>query len=220
MDTKTIRNSLSLLGVLGIGLTSWASVKCSRKADRESDRKGKLKAYVPAIVSGVLTSACVLAANRLSSREIAALAAGCAYMANREKSRAIQSGKSTPSLPSRDETIAPWEGPSIEWTGNGTLLCFEAYSGRLFYSSREAVERAILNLNEYYRQRGRASLNTFYSLLRIRTTTFGAETGWIADVDSPEPEDLEIVTIDGNGRNGENMLIIDIKTDPEDYWEE
>ena len=215
MDTKTIRNSLSLLGVLGIGLTSWLSVRCSKKADRESDRKKKILAYAPAIASGVLTSACVLGVNRISSKEIAALTAGCAYVASKNTKRPEKAA-----LPSRDEKVAPWEGPSIEWTGNGTLLCFEAYSGRLFYSSKEAVERAIADLNEHYHKTGHASLNTLYSLLRIQKTTFGAETGWIADPDTPEMENIEIVTLDGNGRNGERMLIIDIKTDPEDYWEE
>ena len=216
MNLRIIRTSLSLLGVLGIGVTSWISVKCSKKADEETTTKGKIKAYRPAIASGVVTAACVFGANGVANKEIAALTAGMAYIA---KSKDV---KLLPKAEGKQENhdICPWEGPNVEWTGNGNTLCFEDYSGRMFYSSKEAVEKAISELNDHYHNQGGISLNAFYALLKIRKTTFGAEMGWKADPDSPEQEDIVILTIDDHGAHGEDMLIIDIKTSPEDYWED
>lgn len=216
MNLRIIRTGLSLLGVLGIGVTSWISVKCSKKADQETTTKGKIKAYGPAIASGVVTAACVLGANGVANKEMAALTAGMAYMAKSKDVKLLPEAKEK----QEERDICPWEGPSVEWTGNGNTLCFEDYSGRMFYSSKEAVEKAIAELNMHYHDEGRISLNAFYALLRIKKTTFGSEFGWKVDPDSPEQEDICILTIDDHGPHGEDMLIISIKDQPEEYWEE
>lgn len=224
MDTKKIRTGLSWLGVLGIGVTSWLSVICSRKADLETDPKRKALAYAPAVLAGVATSACVLGVNGLADKEIAALAAGCAYMArNRDKltaSKKLPGTKSEPEVVKKPDSIAPWEGPSVEWTGKGTLLCFEGYSGRLFYSSKEAVEKAEDDFNELYEVSNYACLNDFYKLLGISETHFGNQWGWARDSGYYGKEPIEIRNFENIDERGEKMLIIEILTYPMECWME
>lgn len=223
MNTKLIRTALSWLGVAGVGITSWLSVKCSKKAERETDPKKKLLAYAPAIVSGAVTSFCILKPTYMANREIAALAAGCAYMAqNREKmalpgTKAAQEEKESGSVEARD--IAPWEGPSVEWTGKGSTLCFEGYSGRLFYSSREAVEEAERALNERFEGGEYLSLNDLYRLFGISETHFGEQYGWAANADYYSGP-IEFINTETVTERGEKMLIIEIYTYPMECWME
>ena len=215
MNMRLIRTGLSWLGVLGIGITSWLSVKCSRKADEKTDAKDKIAAYGPAIASGVVSAACVLGSNHLGNREIAALAAGAAYLSKKRDQLMLPDGqKKTEDQKGVD--IAPWEGPSVEWTGNGTQLCFEAYSGRLFYSSEKAVREAQDALNEMFVTGERVSLNTYYALLGIAETTFGDQYGWNAASDYYSGP-IEFI----NGEDAHtHMLICDIYTLPMECWKE
>ena len=211
MNSKIIRGFLSLVGVLGIGVTSWLSVKCSKRADTETDKKKKVLAYAPAIASGVISAGCVLGSNHLANGEIAALAAGAAYMA-KKKGANVKS-----LLPSKqDDEIAPWEKPSIEWTGKGTTLCLEAYSGRFFYSSREEVEKAQEKLNEKFVTGEHICFNDYYELLGIEKTGFGAQYGWKARMDYCDGP-MEFYNLEDPNTN---MLVCELFTLPMEYWEE
>lgn len=211
MNSRIIRGFLSFIGVLGIGVTSWISVKCSKKADEETDKKKKVLAYAPAIASGVITAGCVLGANGLANSEIAALTAGAAYMARKK------SGK-TEHLPisKADDGIAPWEKPSIEWTGKGGTLCLEAYSGRFFYSSREEVEKAQEKLNEKFVTGEHLCLNDYYELLGIEKTGFGAQYGWKAGMDYFDGP-IEFLNLEDSNTH---MLVCELFTLPMECWEE
>lgn len=67
-----------------------------------------------------------------------------------------------------------------EKTGYGYELFIEGFSGRSFYSSKEAVLRAERRLNESFQIRGYAYLNDFYSYLGISKTEIGMHLGWCA----------------------------------------
>lgn len=173
MNVRLIRLALSWLGVAGVGITSWLSVKCSKKAEKETDPKKKLLAYAPAIASGVATSFCILKPAYMADKEIAALAAGCAYMAKTKAKPTENTAEA--------KDIAPWEGHCVEWTGKGTTLCFDEFSGRMFYSSEKAVNEAVDALNERYIEGEALSLNDFYHYLGIEKTDFGEDFGWSND---------------------------------------
>lgn len=211
MNSRIIRGVLSFIGVLGIGVTSWLSVKCSKKADEETDKKKKVLAYAPAIASGVVSAGCVLGANHLANGEIAALAAGAAYMAKVK-------GENTKKLPppKEEDDIVPWEQPSIEWTGKGTTLCMEAYSGRFFYSTREEVEKAQEQLNEKFMTGEHICLNDYYELLGIEKTGFGAQYGWKARMDYCDGP-IEFWNFENANTH---MLICELFTLPMECWEE
>jgi hypothetical protein len=176
MNVKLIRLAMSWLGVAGVGITSWLSVKCSKKAEKETEPKKKVLAYAPAIASGLATSFCILKPAYMAEKEIAALAAGCAYLAQ-NKDKLSLPGTDKKEEPQKND-IAPWEGHCIEWTGKGTTMCFDEFSGRMFYSCEDAVNSAVDSLNERYVEGEFLTLNDFYRYLGISRTDFGEEYGW------------------------------------------
>lgn len=177
MNTRLIRLALSWLGVAGVGITSWLSVKCSKKAEQETDPKKKVLAYAPAIASGLATSFCILKPTYMADKEIAALAAGCAYLAQNKEQLKLPGTGEKPKEPEKKD-IAPWEGHCIEWTGKGTMLCFDEFAGRMFYSCEDAVNQAVDALNERFVGGEFLTLNDFYRFLGISRTDFGEEYGW------------------------------------------
>ena len=177
MNVRLIRLALSWIGVAGVGITSWLSVKCSKKAEKETDPKKKLLAYAPAIASGVATSFCILKPAYMADKEIAALAAGCAYIAQKNSKLALPGTKAAEEEKKTND-IAPWEGHCVEWTGKGTTLCFDEFSGRMFYSCEKAIDEAVDALNERYVDGEVLTLNDLYHYLGISKTDFGEEYGW------------------------------------------
>ena len=200
MNTRLIKLALSWLGVAGVGITSWLSVKCSKKAEKETDPKKKLLAYTPAILSGVATSFCILKPAYMADKEIAALAAGCAYITQNKGKMALPGTKEAEAEKAKAE-IAPWEGPSIEWTGKGTTLCFDEFSGRMFYSSEKGIDEAVDALNDRYIEGEFLTLNDFYHHLGISKTDFGESYGWPNDGLGGHDDFIDIrcihTTIDG-----------------------
>lgn len=177
MNAKLIRLALSWIGVAGVGITSWLSVKCSKKAEKETDPKKKMLCYAPAIASGVATSFCILKPTYMADKEIAALAAGCAYVAQNKGKLALPGTKAAEQEKAQND-IAPWEGHCVEWTGKGTVLCFDEFAGRMFYSCEKAVNEAVDALNERFVEGEFLTLNDFYRCLGISRTDFGEEYGW------------------------------------------
>lgn len=68
--------------------------------------------------------------------------------------------------------------PSVEYTGKGNLLCYDAYGGRWFRSSKEAVETAVSMFIEDYENGNVLNYNDFYALLGISQTDFGCQYGY------------------------------------------
>jgi len=177
MNLRLIRLAMGWLGVAGVGITSWLSVKCSKKAEKETDPKKKLLAYAPAIASGVATSFCIMKPLYMANKEIAALAAGCAYMATNKNKLALPGTKAAEEEKKAND-IVPWEGHCVEWTGKGTTLCFDEFAGRMFYSCEKAVNDAVDALNDRYVEGEFLTLNDLYRFLGISRTDFGEEYGW------------------------------------------
>lgn len=63
----------------------------------------------------------------------------------------------------------------------GEVLCKDFYSGRLFYSSVEKVEKAILELSRNIIDEMFVSLNDFYNLIDLDTIPLGDDLGWNID---------------------------------------
>lgn len=227
MNSRIARGILSWIGVAGIGITSWLSVKCSKRANQydEEDKKKRLKCYTPAIASGIITAGCVIGSNKLADKEIAALAAGCAYLANnknklqayikekQDEKSLIEAKKST------DKNIAPWEGPSIEWTGKGMTLCFDTFSGRLFYSSKEAVEKAQESFNTRRSNEKRLNLNDLYEAYGIQKTHFGAQWGWPVGLEYGS-DPIRFINREDIDEHGEKIILIDMYEYPIECWPE
>ena len=248
LNPRIISLALSLIGVGGVGVTSWLSIKCHEKAKDKTEKKDKAICYIPAIGSGLVTAGCILGSHHVSSKEIAALTATAGYLtANRDKIKkkleevvgtekakeietqaAVEAAKENKQLEKKTnppkKTIA--HGESIEWTGKGPLKCLEGYSGRYFYSTLEAVKDAQKKLNNRLHCGEYVCLNDLYELYGITKTHFGHQFGWpsnsdfICNVDEDE-EPIEFEnTIVQDDFTGETILLIDIHTYPMECWQE
>lgn len=232
IDTKIIRLGLTLAGTAGVAITSWLSVKCHDKAKDISDKKKKVKAYAPAIASGVLTSACILGSHHMSSKEIAALTATATYaVANRNKLEeklspyiSKEEAKQIKHDVASASVVSVPNGPSVEWTGNGTLRVLEGYSGRQFYSSLEAVIKAEEKLCKRFKNGEYVCMNDFYEYLGIQKTHFGDQWGWAPSDDFYpmwyEDNSLGFENNIVDGDDGEPLLVIDVYTYPMEGWKE
>ena len=246
MNSRWISLGLSLLGVGGVGLTSWLAIKGHDEAKDKTDKKEKLLAYKWAILSYVGTSACILGSHHVSSKEIAALTASCTYLAaNRDKIEkkikekfgeeklheiktdigvdTVKEKKSKEIATTDTKKMLPRKS-SVEWTGNGPLKCFEGYSGRYFYSTLEKVKEAEMKLNNKRHDGEYVCLNDFYELLGMAKTHFGNTFGWPAnedyyDISLEEPINFENTIVEDDF-TGEPVLIIDVYTYPMECWEE
>lgn len=232
ISKRVLSLALSIAGVAGVGLTSWLSVRCSKKAEGETDKKKKILAYAPAVISGVGTSACILGSHHVSRKEIAALATSCTYLAaNREK---IESkiknkfGMEKLEEVKKEVTAEPVliKGQTIEETGHGDTLFLDLYLGRKFRSSLQHVEWAEKQINYEYHQGNYVCMNDFYDYLGIERTIAGEQFGWPASEEYGFDPDLEtpikFENIKGEDENGELMYGIDISygSYPCDWWKE
>ena len=87
----------------------------------------------------------------------------------------------------KDEETAAEEKPAtkksqrkiyVEETGFGNEFFIEDFTGRAFYSSKEAVERGLKKFNDYLLRNQYATLNDLYRFLGLRETTFGLRHEW------------------------------------------
>jgi hypothetical protein len=124
--------------------------------DRKEEFQLVWKVYIPPVASGVVTIVCIIMANRIGHRRAAAVAAAFtvsqeAFEKYREKvvekigdkqERAVRDDVAQDQVrkdpPSREVII----------TGNGTVLCRDAFSGRYFESNVETISKAINDLNQ------------------------------------------------------------------------
>jgi len=228
---------LSLLGVAGVGVTSWLSVRCSKKAEKETEKKKKIIAYVPAIASGIITSGSILLSHHISRKEIVALTATCGYLAaNRdkieqkvreefgeEKLKEFKKEVTEDISKERQQEDKFYQDVTIEDSGYGHVHFVEYYLGREFYCSYERVEWAEKELNRRFHNGEYVCMNDFYELVNIRKTKAGWEFGWPAskdfydyDIDTP----IIFDNILGEDEYGEELWMIDIRTSPMDCWME
>ena len=226
MRINLIKNILKVSAIVGIGATAYLSVK---RADRIisvvnelKDTKPDdvkpvvhavrntpkiLKAAWPVLLTGTGTAVCILAMDRISYKQIAALSATCAYLA---KNRNFLAGK-IKEVVGEDkikdlqkafiEESTKMVYSDIQDTGNGDLLCIDGYIGTKFLSSRKAVEEGIEEFNhllfptdfdpaeldvpwEEARKNmipNYANWNDLYSCWNLKPTVFGDKFGYVTD---------------------------------------
>lgn len=152
------------------------------------------KNYIWTGISGGLTIAAIIGSNRLSAKEIAMLSASCAgimsYKARLEQEIRSRYGDAV-LKEMQEKAMGDYAKVYIypEDTGKGDLLCYEAYGGRWFYSSEEAVRKSLDEFNERFINGGSEisrrffkgeylCLNDLYDMWGITGTHFGYQYGW------------------------------------------
>lgn len=142
--------------------------------------------YIPAFGVGALTVIAIVTANRLSSREAAALAAayGVSERALTEyREKVVDKYGESKDRAVRDEiaqdrVTANPPKPGTKLPGDGPVLCMDGISGRYFMGSMEIVKRAENDVNFGIIHHMYASLSSFYEKIGLSPTSLSDEMGW------------------------------------------
>lgn len=199
---------LTAVGVVGAlttayltGKATWKAAELVNEHNQELDindlwmppeKKFKLvwKLYIPAAGTAALTVAAIVCSNRISSRRAAALAA--AYSISERafdeyKTKVIEKMGEKKEQAVRDEIAQdrldrnPVVSKEIIITGDGDVLCYDAYTGRYFQSSAETMRKAQNDINQRIIHDHYASLSDFYDLIGLPQTRVSDEVGWNLD---------------------------------------
>ena len=208
----------TVLGCLGVVGTAIVATRAGKKEQASGGKSWKHHILTGLVVAA--TGGVIIAGNVFSHLEFAGLVGSAAYLvANRKKLEgklreavgddAVDKVKKDISGQFAENTLLHHQ--TIEETGHGELLCIEGYSGRIFRSSKESVDRAILQFNEYYKDNYCCCLNDFYEFLGIETTHFGHQYGWVNSEDWAPEGGLSITA---------TYLTVDEQKDPAPYHED
>lgn len=178
---------------------------CSPK-DKEAKRtvvgeaaKKMIPVMAPPVIMGGATVACIIGSNSVSHRRIAALSAAYSLsestvknlngkmeeMLGEKKSRAIKDSIMKDKLKADKENDQKVLSDSqFVIPGDGTVLCKDLYSGRLFYSNAEKIKQAIAKCSYDIVSEMYISLNDFYEAInspQLPPIPLGNDLGWNID---------------------------------------
>lgn len=212
--TQTLKSNapeiLTALAVSGVATTSYLVGKATYKMARDEDQppglsvkeqvKRHWKLYVPAGISGVVTIGCIVGASKGNNRRTAA--AVTAYSLTEKafseyKEQVVtQIGKGKEQK-IRDEvaqkTVSenPVGSREVVLTKGGDVLCCELLTRRYFRSDMETLRKAQNDVNFWVVNTRKATLDDFYSLIGLASTSVSGDLGWEDD----QPMDLVFSTV-------------------------
>lgn len=145
------------------------------------------KLYLPPVGAGVLTITCIITANRISSKKIAALAlaSGISERAFQEyKDKVVEKLGVRQDQKIRDDVAQDRVSTNtsnsreIIVAGTGQVLCYDMLTGRYFQSTMEDIKRAENKVNYELIHYMSASLSTFYDEIGLPPTDYTDTVGW------------------------------------------
>lgn len=212
---------LTGLGIVGMGTTVIFAVKGTVKATKiieqeKRDRnepiskkevvKATWKCYIPAAVTCVTSMACIIGASSINARRNAALAAAyniSTVALSEYKDKVVETIGEKKEQTIR-ESIAkdkleknPVSSNEVVVTEKGTTLCYDGIFGRYFRSDRDAIVRAVNNINRRIVLDSYVSLNEFYGELGLNPIPIGDDLGWNFDDKQIEVEFSSQLAEDG-----------------------
>ena len=196
---------LMSIGVLGMIASTVLAVRATPKAlsliEEQKKELGKdtlalmetvsavWTCYIPATAVSIFSVACLVSANSFHIRRNTALAA--AYSLSETafaeyRSKTIEAFGSRKDRSIRDsvakEKIAnnPVGGHRVIFTGRGATLCYDAVSGRYFFSDIEKLKKTQNKLNQQMMNRRPMyiSLNELYREIGLPPIQIGDDLGW------------------------------------------
>jgi|SRR5690242_6407929 len=230
---------LTALGAAGAVTTAFLTAKATFKVARileedenearvrtgdhgyEFNRMAKLKKswphYIPAIGVGCMTVGCIIMANGISTRRAAGLATAFALSErafDEYKDKVVEKLGDSKERDLRDEiaqdriTKTSNLGDTII-VGEGSVLCFESFTGRYFLSSMEELKKAQNNVNYKVLNDNYASLTDFYNEIEsLARTSYSDEVGWNTD------RLLELVFSATITEGGKPCIVVDYHVSP------
>jgi len=200
---------LAALGIVGVATTSYLAARGATRAtiriieieedgnfsenrrERFLDRtKVVWKEYIPAAISGVATVACIVGSNKLTGNRTAAAVAAYsltekAFSEYKEKvADEIGKGKEqkiTDQLVQDRVLKNPESSREVVIIGSGHVLCCELFTGRYFRSDMEHLRRVENNINAKIVNERYVTLDDFYELLGLSSTSVSGNIGWDSD---------------------------------------
>lgn len=161
--------------------------------------KKMIPVMAPPVVMGGMTISCIVGSNSVSSRRIAALSAAYSLsestvknlnnkmeeMLGEKKARAIKDSIMKDKLKQdseKDKKIL--SDPNFVIPGDGTVLCKDLHSGRLFHSTADKIQQAINKCSYDIVSEMYISLNDFYDAIgspELERIPLGEDLGWNVD---------------------------------------
>lgn len=202
---------LTTAGVVGTVATAFLSGRASWKAGqlvmkenerisedpkyKESDRLDKMGTvkfvwpeYLPAVGVGGLTIASIIMSNRVSSKQIAAMATayGLSERAFQEyKEKVTEKLGQSKETAVRDEIaqdrINATTPNQVIITGSGNVLCYDLLTDRYFESTVEDIKRAENTVNFEVATQDSVPLSRFYQEVGLYPTPYSDSVGWNID---------------------------------------
>lgn len=173
--------------------------KEAKKAVIKETAKKMIPILAPTVIMGGATIACVVGSHTASSRRIAALSAAYTLsestvknlngkmeeMLGEKKTRAIKDAVMKDKLHADSEkdkkTLASGD---FVIPADGTVLCKDLYTGRLFYSNAEKIQQAIAKCSYEIVSDMWISLNDFFEAIdspQLTPVPMGNDLGWNID---------------------------------------
>jgi hypothetical protein len=143
--------------------------------------------YLPPFGTGVTTITCIIMANKIATKQLAALAvaSGISERALQEyKAKVIEKIGNKQDVAIRDEIAQervnrdPVTGREMIIAGAGEVLCYDMLTGRYFQSTVENIKRAENKINHTLNNHMYASLSEFFEEIGLAATTFSDSVGW------------------------------------------
>lgn len=180
--------------------------------------KKMIHVVAPPIIMGGTTITCIVGSHSVSSRRIAALSAAYSLsettvknlnnkmeeMLGEKKARAIKDSIMKDKLKAdseKDKKIL--SDGQLVIPSDGTVLCKDLYSGRLFYSNAEKIKQAIAKCSYEIISDMYISLNDFYEAIdspQLPRIPMGEDLGWNIDdtINGKLPITLSALLTDDN----------------------
>lgn len=146
--------------------------------------------YIPPGAMCLTTVTCIIVANKIASKKIAALAiaSGISERALQEyKEKVIEKLGERQDTKIRDELAQdrvnqnPVNSREVILAGTGEVLCYDLTTGRYFQSTVEEIKRAENKMNHILNNFMSASLSEFYDEIGLPPTSFSDTVGWNAN---------------------------------------
>lgn len=196
---------LTAIGVAGTLTTAYLTGKASFRAalileepvpqgyikDRERTKREAFDLvwtlYIPAAGSALGTCTCIILANRIGTRRAAAVAA--AYTIAQEgfgeyRAKVLETIGKNKEQGIRDKIAEDQVARNLDATkeiiiSDGHVLVHEAYTGRIFSSTVEKVNKAVNEINKKILGGDDfATISDFYDKLGIKHTAISGQFGW------------------------------------------
>lgn len=148
------------------------------------------KEFIPAAGVAVVTIACMVAANRIGARRVAALAtaytiaekAALQYRDKVVETIGKKKEENVRTAMAQDEIDRhPISRETVFIEGGGGDLFRDSWSGRYFNSTKMAIEKAAVEINRQLNNDYAATLSDFYDLVGLDRTDESDMIGWNSD---------------------------------------